>query len=542
MAVDMGVGRVGPKAEGKPGRLWRGVLLALLLAAAAVGGLYLLCRPVKTLLNYYDEGLVLVNAMNILHGAIPYRDFWSLYSPGYYYLLAGVMKVFGETVMVARIFDVVQRALLALAVYGVARRSISTVWALLPAGLAALWLSSIGFFSYPVFPAVLAALVACLCLFRFFDNRRAYWLFLSGVAVGLAATLRHDLGVFAGLGVALGLLTQAWAERKPFPLRPLLLLVAGAAIVALPLYLYLALAGDVRAMWQDLIVFPATGFRAYRDLPKPPLVPNFRRLPAEALEEWLRFYVPLLIFAVALITALVSGLRHRLGRTARPAADDGALIALTVTGLLAFNQALGRYEALHVLPSQLFALLALVALLARLPRTVRAGLAALLVILLFPTYVLHYVLAYQQTAHNDPRHTYSMLARSGGVPVQPGEEAAVTYIQQHTKPGDPIFVGNTHHDRIVVNDMGFYFLADRRSPAIYQELHPGVATTLPVQQEIVARLQQANVQYIVEVTVWEPREPNLSAVSSGVTYLDDWIRQHYTPCFEAGSYRVLRRS
>ena len=63
-------------------------LRAVLTLGAAAGTLFLLARPIKSPLNYYDEGLVLLNATNILHGDIPYRDFWTLYAPGYYYLLA----------------------------------------------------------------------------------------------------------------------------------------------------------------------------------------------------------------------------------------------------------------------------------------------------------------------------------------------------------------------------------------------------------------------------------------------------------------------
>jgi hypothetical protein len=41
--------------------------------------------------------------------------------------------------------------------------------------------------------------------------------------------------------------------------------------------------------------------------------------------------------------------------------------------------------------------------------------------------------------------------------------------------------------------------------------------------------------------MWESREPNASSVSSGVTHLDDYIRDHYTTATTFGSYRVLRR-
>ena len=38
----------------------------------------------------YDEGLILSGAAQVAQGALPYRDFWSMYGPGSFYLLAGL--------------------------------------------------------------------------------------------------------------------------------------------------------------------------------------------------------------------------------------------------------------------------------------------------------------------------------------------------------------------------------------------------------------------------------------------------------------------
>ncbi len=516
------------------------VLWVLLVAVVAGSVIWLLLRPIMAPLNYYDEGLVLVNAENVLRGDVPYRDFWTLYAPGYYYMLAAVLRFFGMSVFVARVFDVLQRAVLVLAVYGVARRFVSRPAALLPLALVALWVGSTTFYSYPVFPALTYTLLACLGLFRYFDLGRRRWPALAGAGVGLALIVRHDMGAYALLGLGLGLLVHEAGGRRAW--RSLLLYAVGAAAVAAPFYLYLALAGSPRAMWNDLVVFPATSFRAYRDLPKPALLSILKAANPEAREDWLRFYLPLLAYALAGVALLASHLRRR-AKGLPLLAGDAPLVALAATGLLLFNQALGRYEALHVLPSQVLALLVAVALLARLPGPAWARLAlpALLLAVTWPAYVGHYAAAYEQVRGYRPGGSYSSLAHSGGVPLAPAEQETVEYIRQHTAEEEAIFVGNRRHDLIVVNDLGFYFLAGRRSPSVYQELHPGVATTLPVQQEIVESLEAAQVEYVVLVEVWEPREPNRSAESSGVTHLDDYIRANYQQCFQRGSYRVYRR-
>jgi hypothetical protein len=115
------------------------------------------------------------------------------------------------------------------------------------------------------------------------------------------------------------------------------------------------------------------------------------------------------------------------------------------------------------------------------------------------------------------------------------------YIQAQTRPDEYVFFGNARHDQIFVNDLLIYFLADRRSPTKYAELHPGLATTMPVQQEIVRELTEKDVRWVVTMRGWESREPNASAISSGVTFLDDYIRANYRPETAFGAYQVWRR-
>ncbi|RYY10063.1 MAG: hypothetical protein EON55_17075, partial [Alphaproteobacteria bacterium] len=50
---------------------------------AALGGVaVLLLVPLRTPVNVYDEGNLLVAAQRLLGGDVPYRDFWGVYPPG----------------------------------------------------------------------------------------------------------------------------------------------------------------------------------------------------------------------------------------------------------------------------------------------------------------------------------------------------------------------------------------------------------------------------------------------------------------------------
>src|ERR1051326_4140789 len=49
-----------------------------------------------------DEGIVLQGAERILGGQLPYRDFFSFYTPGSFYLVAWLFRIFGDSFTIAR--------------------------------------------------------------------------------------------------------------------------------------------------------------------------------------------------------------------------------------------------------------------------------------------------------------------------------------------------------------------------------------------------------------------------------------------------------
>ncbi|MCX7668662.1 MAG: hypothetical protein N2439_01130, partial [Anaerolineae bacterium] len=140
-----------------------------------------------------------------------------------------------------------------------------------------------------------------------------------------------------------------------------------------------------------------------------------------------------------------------------------------------------------------------------------------------------------------PLGCYATDPKAGCVPLGSDQAAVAAYIRAHTAADEYVFIGNTRHDKIFVNDMMLYFLVDRPIPTRYAELHPGLATTLPVQQTIAAELAAHDVRWIVLATSWEAREPNASSLSSGVTYLDDYIRRQYRFVTSFGNYQVWQR-
>ena len=106
-------------------------------------------------LNVYDEGIILAGAERVVQGDVPYRDFWSMYPPGQFYTLAALFKLFGSSVLVERIYDLVVRSLLAMCAFLVTRKlGLSIGAAIAGWAMALVWTAPTWFAAYPVYVAL----------------------------------------------------------------------------------------------------------------------------------------------------------------------------------------------------------------------------------------------------------------------------------------------------------------------------------------------------------------------------------------------------
>ena len=103
-------------------------LVALL---AVVSGLLVLATLREPLI-IYDEGIVVVGAWRVMHGDIPYRDFWTIYAPGQFYLLAALFRLVGPSLLAERLVDRAIRVLIVVLVYRFVARLTSPLVALAP--------------------------------------------------------------------------------------------------------------------------------------------------------------------------------------------------------------------------------------------------------------------------------------------------------------------------------------------------------------------------------------------------------------------------
>jgi hypothetical protein len=126
--------------------------------------------------------------------------------------------------------------------------------------------------------------------------------------------------------------------------------------------------------------------------------------------------------------------------------------------------------------------------------------------------------------------------------VDPDHIHTIGFLRLNTQPSDTLFVGLRHHDKVFANDNVTYFATGLLPVTPWSEMDPHVQTTVAIQQEIISDLVAHRPPYVVLDSEFEgSNEPNDSSISTGVTLLDDFIRQQYTPVRNFGELSILKR-
>ena len=114
------------------------------------------------------------------------------------------------------------------------------------------------------------------------------------------------------------------------------------------------------------------------------------------------------------------------------------------------------------------------------------------------------------------------------------------FLAERARPGDRLYVGTGRHDKLTINNVELYFLSGLAPATKWQDLHPGVQTTLAVQRRVVDELERHPPAFVVLNTEWDDRvEPNRSRIPSGVTLIDDHLRACCSAVYRVGTFTVL---
>ena len=189
----------------------RRTLVSLVIAAIAAG------LSIWTVLDRgwvpFDEGTIAQAAERVMHGEVPHRDFADPYTGGLPWLHALAMRVFGVTLMAPRYALFIAFLLWLPAVWWLARRSCGRRWAVAITILAAWW-------SLPVYPAAMPTWYLLflgtwivVALERWHASGQARWLVATGLACGIAVTIKQT-GLYLLAGALLGVLFREQEDTR----------------------------------------------------------------------------------------------------------------------------------------------------------------------------------------------------------------------------------------------------------------------------------------------------------------------------------------
>ena len=508
-------------------------------------------------------GKAAMGASRVLDGDVPYRDFWTMYSPGHFYLGAALMGVFGRELVVLGIAACVLRAVSAALIFALGRRlgaSAHVAFAI------ACVFAVTSFELTPELTGYIAALPcllgACWFVLDAVATERASRWWLAGIALGVASWFKHDVAAYCALACAVVPFAcvqrisprgAAWAGFARMAL--------GALAVATPVYAMIAWFGGADA-WRDLIVFPAGDFRAVRGqaytapFPAWGAIAPWMRDPASlvkarnavsSVSNWILCTAPEIAFAAGLVWFA------RAHRKLDRASFAGAVLVLAM--IPPYWAAAHVQQNTHVITMALASLLLCALAWRSLEPSQLLARRAFVAIACFHGVGL--ALAPAQSVYRFTmllwRNVPLEVPGAALVRVSPKEHgdlsSLVAFVRASTNPNEPIHVGVARHDAVVIGSPHIYFLCDRPPATRYQELHPGIADRIDIQREMIADLDAKHLRCAI---LWRFGWPDdvLDGIlrrrmervpGTGAKLLDEYFATQFEPVFERGEYVVLWR-
>lgn len=541
--------------------------------------------------NLYDEGIILTGAQRVLDGAVIHRDFYANYGPGQFYLLALFFKVFNQSVLVERFADVLVKSLIICMIDLVALSYMDRISARVISITSLFWIASMGAPSYPIW----ACLLLILCLIKNVipilegDDCKVRQV-VAGILAGFIVLFRYDVGVLVFIAVVPVLVCQKFFLDGPLPSRlwqvsrSLSLVTLGLCTICVPLATAYLCFGSVADFVQQFYQIPSSFYVRTRSLPFP------RFDGRSVLNRELVVYLPqfaALLGAVSL--ALFKGhgaaadmwasgvyqadLRRNHAAVALLRGWGWKMLLLTDLAFFLLFKGVVRVSSLHMALALVPSFLILGAIIFRMTMEPERSqklwilqlglLSALLLTGATSLLAAGRTLAESRTAileiidtrilmqvqANDNSLGFGGACASKNTDVRArcfflpdGAQQAIDYITRNTRPDEHIFVGTGRHDKIFVNDVAFYFLANRAPGTKWYHYDPGVQTSYEVQARMVDDLIRAEVRYVVISRMFDQQvEPNESSKSSGVVLLDQHIETHYQRVETFGFYTVLAK-
>jgi len=516
--------------------------------------------------SIYDEGLIVTGAMRVAAGEVPHRDFYTPYGPAQFYLLAGLFKLFGSTLLVERLYDLFIRSTLLTVIFAVASLFCRRIVACGVYAVAFMWIFAVGVnFASPLQPVSLLNFVTLFLILPVFQRsvskRR---LLFAGMFAGISFLFRYDTGIALSVVSAITFVAACYANEGTLAERTKTfatmygMYLLGSMIAVVPAFIYFLSVAPLHSFLFDIVEYPGKNYYRGRGLPFPAL--HLRQLGGLAV------YTPIFVSLTAIIASLSSPIAQekRFAIMISGLKRDRWRALLFTFGSIAFAMYFKGYVRVHpihmylsLLPS-IMLLGVLFQFRTQLPKVLNSVVSSLIVLSALGSVggtLSEGKMLIHHHATLAPSSLYTSLERDwckvpapltrGGVCFTPDDDdriQVIEFLNTHTTPNQALFEANSHNDVAFANDSLMYFASGLMPATHWSQFDPGLQNSLPIQTDMIQELDKKKPPYIVLDNEFDlVREPNDSWRSSGVYLLDNYIHSNYTNVAKFGRFAIWQR-
>jgi hypothetical protein len=547
----------------------------------------------------FDDGLQLIHGVLVQQGRTPNLDFYSFYPPLSLYVDGALFSLLGRSIIAIRLLGAVLFFLILLLVARLFKGRLPSAQPILPL-VTLLVAASIGSALWEPQWTGFAVSILALLTYLSSPDGNVWVVGLSGVLTGFALLYRINFGAYVVMVVAADLFVfwsaRRGAIRDRFRLKGEILTAAAflvplsvvCASFCLGIYGRHAVGTVIELIMHAQKLMKLRGFielSASSEIILAVSLPAawfFLRMLVGSERILLKAFVPAIV-ALVILAITLAGRNHVSIILIVSAAEIGAVILLHLfvhsldraefclllfyCGLLHYYLSRADWYHWRLLPVGVGLFFPFLALASSSPdsaqaRSPVASGTAVAALLTFATIclvlnetrpaveyipngfrLLADVAAHPHMSDTDRLLGHKLPSREWlSVYDDEDELQALRYLRTRSKPDEAIFVGVPDHSRIYVNNLRFYFLADRPIGVHTFQLETRVATEAPVQQAIIHDLDQNNVKWVIlDGTKWTPDKAFLAHPYVGSKLLDEYIASHYREEAEVGAYSILSR-
>lgn len=493
-----------------------------------------------------DMGEYINNPVRVIHGDLPYRDFWLLFPPGEVYLPALLYMVFGINANVLLAWLTIVSALTGLAAYALARETFSDN--VLSAAAAILV-----FVNGMTAPYMLLLLVAAFFIVRSVKAGGRKYLAMSGIFTGLGFLFRfHEVGAaLLAFVVALAayMLLEGQKPREILEKACILCLIA----FALPLIIMLPLiAAWPQTLYDTTIQTVLQGsalripyfpdYRPYVDLAAaslggfigsggPRQLKDAVFYALEGLNIYSLYLLPLIVALAAIYFAADRSSKSH---------DKAIIILFTLWGVFTFPKVVWRADLPHLtqaITPLFFALICMARMGLKKEKAARYLSYVLAIVLLIV--LLHACLAIKSSVSVllGPQPDHGISTQYGSLRTWDGADAAdvnglIAYIGNNTVEGDYIFVTPW-------NSSPLYELTGRKDPTYYDSLIDPIARpSVEKQEQICQGILSKDTKLIVSYPDWGFDNKAELQFANACPIVEKCIEDNFKPVAQYGPYIV----